>query len=277
MPHRTVRANDAVVEHLDGALVNQLGRRGSARAVLGVDQRRDLLVGGARPGRQSDEPAQLVAERERRFRQVPFPRPDPGKRLRIGKLALAIAQAAFCVDAGGDVSGDRRDPQHPAVVVAQRRHGQRHIDATAVFAYLNRLVLDHRLTGEREIEQPSPPISALGRDEHRNRGAHHLVGGVAVQPLRAPVPEADDPLGRRQDDRVVGLPQHRVGEQQLRPALRSDAVTQPSGSIFNRGLAGLGDVHRPFIVGLSAGLDLGRTEDEATISEPVLRRDNPSQ
>ena len=116
----------------------------------------------------------------------------------------ASCSAARGLLAPADVAGDLRDPDQPAARIAHRRHGQRDLDRAAVAPQTDRLVLVQPLAGAAAGENLQLLVEPVGRDQHRHRPAHRLVGRVAEQPHGAAVPRRDDAVAVLAVDRVVG-------------------------------------------------------------------------
>ena len=112
-----------------------------------------------------------------------------------------LAEERFAL---GDVACDRGNPSHDAVYVAYRRHRQRDRKDRPVLSHARSLARLDRLAAPKGVEVQVDLDVALRLDDRVNPLPDHLVGAVAVQPLRRPVPAHNPPVEGRRRDRIVG-------------------------------------------------------------------------
>ena len=110
--------------------------------------------------------------------------------------------SAACV-AFADVARDLRRADHAARIVVNRRDRQRNRDERAVLPLPDRLEVRDRLTGADARQDHVFFGLAIGRDDHANRLADGLGGGVAEHAFGRPVPGRDDAVQILADDGVV--------------------------------------------------------------------------
>ena len=130
-----------------------------------------------------------------------------------------IAELVLVAESVADVARDRAGANDLAVGVADRRHGQRHVNEGAVLSRANRLVVLDPFAGSDPGEDLRDSVGMRWRHEHRDRLADHLVGGVAIQALGARVPADDRAIDGLADDRIIGGFDHRheLGHRLLGP------------------------------------------------------------
>jgi hypothetical protein len=103
----------------------------------------------------------------------------------------------------GDVAGHLRRPDHIAEMIAQRRHCQRHIDATAILGYAYGFVVIDALAQRQVRQDASLVLVQLWRNDQRDRPADRLFRLVAEDAHGASIPRRDDAIERLADDCIV--------------------------------------------------------------------------
>ena len=105
----------------------------------------------------------------------------------------------------GDVAGDLRDADNPAVRRHDRRDRQGDVDAAAVLADADGIVVVDALAGAEPAQQDLLFFGVqLGRNDDADRLPDHLSRGVAEHPLGRPIPGGDRRREVFADDGVVG-------------------------------------------------------------------------
>jgi hypothetical protein len=135
----------------------------------------------------------------------------PGQLLKLGgplgdallQRLIQTAQFRFGLFALGDVPGDLRGADNPAVVGADRRDGQGDSDLPAVLVTPYRLVMLDPLTSLYLIEDHQHLILAARRSQQKNRPPDNLLCPISEDRFGGPVPGCDGPVQVRADDRVV--------------------------------------------------------------------------
>ena len=112
----------------------------------------------------------------------------------------------------GDVPGDFRRPDDPALGILDGRHGQRNLDQSSVLAPTNGFIMIDALAATDAVDNRGFLVEAVRRNHDRDRFADDLFGRIAEQPRRAPVPTGDDAVEVLAHDRVIGALDNR-GEQ----------------------------------------------------------------
>ena len=129
----------------------------------------------------------------------------------------------------GDVPGDGRGADDPAVGGADGGHRERHPDQRAVLAHAIGFVVVDLLAPEHRFEDVEfLAVAGLGDDE-RDGSADGLLGAVPVEALGAAVPAHHDPLRRLGHDGVVGGVHH--GREQVLRARVGDIGNRHAGSL----------------------------------------------
>ena len=103
-----------------------------------------------------------------------------------------------------DVARDLRGADHAAAAIVDRRDRERDVDAPAVLREPHGLEVTDALARAQPRQDHLLLARALRRNDHEDRLADRLVGGIAEQPLGALVPGEDPTVQRLADDRVVG-------------------------------------------------------------------------
>ena len=118
--------------------------------------------------------------------------------------ALEIGDSRLRALPLGDVARDLRRANHPSVLVANRRDGERDVEQRAVLALPHGLEVIDALVTPDSREHFVFLRAPLLWDDQGDRPANHLVGGVAEHLLRGAVPALDDAVEILAHDRVVG-------------------------------------------------------------------------
>ena len=129
-----------------------------------------------------------------------------------------------------DVVRDLRGADDDPVGTADRRDGERHVDPTAALGHPDRLEVIDALALAQLREDLLLLLLALRRNDQRDRLPDGLVHRVAEQPLRGPIPGADDAFEGLAHDGILGglhdSRQMRAGA--LRQPLMSDIAHEPA-------------------------------------------------
>src|SRR5262249_12887450 len=130
--------------------------------------------------------------------------------------------------------------------VAQRRHGERYVDAAAILGDAHGLVMVDAFAALQPREDLPLLAVQFRRDNAKDRLADHLARLVAEDPRRARVPRGDAALDGFADDGVVGG--YHDGRQARRLKFRVvllgdvhqevDGADEPPGGITQRGRIG---------------------------------------
>ncbi len=118
-------------------------------------------------------------------------------RLARSQLALGALQLR-------DVAGDLRCPDDPSARIADRRNGDEDIDLRAVLATPHRLVMIDALSARDLGNDLVLFAHPVGRKEDGERTTEHLLGGVAEDCFRRPVPARHGAVQGLADDGVAG-------------------------------------------------------------------------
>src|SRR6267378_572445 len=116
---------------------------------------------------------------------------------------VETTQFGFGLFALGDVPGDLRGADNPAVVGADRRDGQGDSNLAAVLVTPYRLVMLDPLTPLYLIEDQRRLILAAGCRQQENRPPDDLLWPIPEDRFGGPVPGCDGPVQVRTDDSVV--------------------------------------------------------------------------
>ena len=186
---------------LDGRrdrLVEHLPVGGQHESLEHLDRRR---CGGIQPGyaAQFGRPGQLTG------RHIELEAAHFGDVLRLGQPPLTRFQFARRGHLDADVTHDRREPYDATHRVAGRRGRDVDVDEAAVLAPTSGPEALGRAAGDQPLPHPVPLLHLVGRQQHVDRGADHLVLVVAEQPLRGGVPAVDDAVTVGTEDGVAGL------------------------------------------------------------------------
>src|SRR5579872_4493248 len=119
------------------------------------------------------------------------------------QVGVRLAQQRFGLLAVRDVARDLGRADDRSGLVADRRYGERDLDAATVFPDPSGLEVLDALAPAQCREDSLLLLQTLGRDDERDGLADRLFGRVAEDPLRAGIPGADDAVERLADDGVV--------------------------------------------------------------------------
>ena len=103
----------------------------------------------------------------------------------------------------GDVAADLRCADHLSRSVAQRRHGQRYVNAAAILGNAHGLVVIDAFAALQPREDLPLLAMQFGRDDPQDRLADHLARLVPEDARRARVPRGDAAIEGFADDGVV--------------------------------------------------------------------------
>ena len=103
----------------------------------------------------------------------------------------------------GHVPRDLRGADDPSLRVADRRHGERDLDALTVLPDALGLEVLHALAPPNGREDGLQVVEALGRHETRDVLSDHLARRPAEEPLRRRVPARDDAVQGLRGDGVI--------------------------------------------------------------------------
>ena len=115
------------------------------------------------------------------------------------QFALLLQATPF-----GDVARDLGRADDSAVLVTDRRYGQRKIDERAILAPPDGFEMLDAASGPNLRQDARLLVQTVFGNEEGDRQTDNLLGGIAEQALGARVPAADAPRKILADDRVVG-------------------------------------------------------------------------
>jgi hypothetical protein len=102
-----------------------------------------------------------------------------------------------------DLASNRRDADHAAIGIADRRHRDGNVDATAVFVQALRFGVPDMLAGADAFEIAEFRGLQVTRHQDEDRLANDLVSRVSEDPLCGGIPSDDRAIGVLADNRVL--------------------------------------------------------------------------